>query len=213
MFAILFFVGKTFYQAHTMNEFVEEIRSATLSSVWSRYWNPAMGAYLGWVGIMLIFLIISGIIVNITGGADALLSATKSGDPMAMFAILPSIIIPLILFALIFYVSPLVIANLLKTDNFNDGFKAVFTLFDRDVWHRAFKGEYFKYMTLLGLVLIALMVVVSLVLSILMSLLTSISPSMSIAGMMIMVIMMMILQVVMNIFYAISSVIADRMTR
>jgi hypothetical protein len=213
MFALFFFVGKVFYEAADMDAFVETIRTTTISKLWSNYWKPSFGAYLGWVLIILLFLVIAGVIVGITGAGDKFMMASQSNDPMAMLAILPATILPLLLLALLLYVMPLVFANIIKTDNFNDAFKAVFTIFSKDVWRRAFTGAYFKYMTLLGLILIALMILMVVFSGILMTIFGALDPSMMIVGLIIVIILMVIIQIVMNIFYAISAVIADRMTR
>lgn len=213
MFALFFFVGKVFYEAADMDAFVETIRTTTISTLWNKYWKPSFGAYLGWVLIILLFLVIAGVIVGITGAGDKFMMASQSNDPMAMLAILPATILPLLLLALLLYVMPLVFANIIKTDNFNDAFKAVFTIFSKDVWRRAFTGAYFKYMTLLGLILIALMILMVVFSGILMTIFGALDPSMMIVGLIIVIILMVIIQIVMNIFYAISAVIADRMTR
>jgi len=213
MFALQIFVGKTFYQANTMDEFVNKIRSATLMDIWNKYWKPATGAYLGWAGVMLILIIISGLIISITGNVDSLVAATSSGDLTVLFAALPGMIIPLMLFAMIFYVSPLVMANIFKAENFNDAFMAVFTLFSAEVWRRAFNVNYFNYITLLGLVLIGLAVIVFIIVYAIMFILASIGPSMVLVGTMIALIISMVVQVVVTILFAISAVIADRMTR
>jgi hypothetical protein len=213
MFALFFFVGKVFYEAEDMDTFVEAIRTMRLSELWNRYWKASFGAYLGWVLVVLLYLLIAGLILGIAGAGNDLMMASEGNDPMAMLALLPATILPLILLALLLYVTPLVFANIIKTDTFNDAFKAVFSIFSKDIWRRAFTGAYFKYMTLLGLILIALTVLMVVLAGAMMAIFSALSPSLMIVGMIIVVILMVVVQIVMNIFYAISSVIADRMTR
>jgi len=213
MFALFFFVGKVFYEAADMDSFVEAIRTTTISTLWNKYWKPSFGAYLGWVLIILLFLVIAGVIVGITGAGERFMMASQSKNPMDILAILPAAIPLIILLALLLYVMPLVFANIIKTDTFNDAFKAVFTIFSKEVWRRAFTGVYFRYMTLLGLILIALMILMVVFSGIVMAMFGALDPSMIMVGLIIVIILMVIVQIVMNIFYAISAVIADRMTR
>ena len=121
-------------------------------------------------------------------------------------------IIPMLIVSLILYLVPLVFANTIRTDTFGDAFKSVFSLFKGDVWRRAFTGVYFKYMALLGLVLIAFVIVMVIVSSLLVTLLGGIAPTMIYIGILPIIIEIVVLQVIVNVFYAITAIIADRMT-
>ncbi len=213
MFSLFFFVGKVFYHSKTMDEFVDAIKSMTIANLWKSYWKPSLGAYAGWVILILAIIMLIGLIIGVSGQGSNLAAGMQSNDPTAMLAIMPLMILPFILIALLLYVMPLVFANIIKTDNFNDAFKAVFTIFSKDVWRRAFTGVYFKYMGLLGLLLILFTVIIVVLSGLFMSLFGAIDPSMMVIGMVVVLILMVILQIVMNIFYAVSSVIADRMTQ
>ena len=213
LFSLLFFIGKRFYHSATMDEFVESIKSMTIANLWQSYWKPSLGAYLGWVILALAMMLLIGLIVGISGQGSTLIAAMQSGDPMALLATLPAMILPLTIVAFVIYVAPLVFANIIKTDNFNDAFKAAFTIFSKDVWKRAFTGTYFKYMGLLGLWLILFFVAILMLSGLVMALFGAIDPSMIMVGMVIVFILMMIIQIVMYVFYAVSSVIADRITK
>ncbi len=209
MFSLFFFTGKVFYESRTMDEFVEKIRSTTIASLWKEYWKPSLGAYLGWVMIILFFILVTGIFIGLSGNSDTILR----GEPEAILSVLPSMIVPFLLMGLILYVMPLVFANIIRTDNFNDAFKAVFSIFDKTVWKRAFTKPYFKYMVALGLVITGLMVAVMLLSAVIMGIFAAIDPSLMVVGMLITMIVMVLLQVIINVFFAISSVIADRITQ
>jgi len=213
LFTLFYFIGKTFYRSQTMDEFVDAIRSMTLADLWKNYLKPASGAYLGWAALSLVMLLLTGALVSLSGHGDSLIVAIQSGDPSVMLDAMPAMILPFILIALLMYVSPLVLANVIKADNFNDAFKAVFTFFSKDVWRRAFTGEYFKYMTVLGLIMLAFLFVMAIVSAVIMAIFGALGSYMLIAGIVVVTIAMMFLQVVMNVFFAISSVIADRLTQ
>lgn len=211
MFSLFLFTGKVFYKAATMDMFVEEIESISVSKLWNNYWQPAFGAYLGWVVIVLGTLFLAGFMVAVTGQADALMMGdTAAENPMMLFSVMT---IPMLIVSLILYLVPLVFANTIRTDTFGDAFKSVFSLFKSDIWRRAFTGVYFKYMALLGLVLIAFVIVMIMVSALFVTLLGGIDPTMISIGVLLMVIVMVVLQVILNVFYAITAIIADRMTQ
>jgi len=213
LFTLFYFIGKTFYRSRTMDEFVNTIRSMTLADLWQNYLKPASGAYLGWVFLSLVMLLLTGILISLSGYGDSLVMAMQSQDPTVMLDAMPALILPFILVLLLMYVAPLVLANVIKADNFNDAFRAVFTFFSKDVWRRAFTGEYFKYMTALGLIMLAFLFVMTIISAIFMAIFSALGSYMLIVGIVAATIVMMFLQVVMNVFFAISSVIADRMTQ
>ena len=208
MFALFLFTGKVFDTSSTMDMFVKEIESISISKLWNDYWKPALGAYLGWVIVVIALIILTTITFSLTGGTSLLMQ----DEPLAsnLTLLLPPMILPLIILSLILYVIPLVFANTIRTDTFEDAFKSVFTLFQGTLWRRAFTGGYFKYMAAIGLVLIALIVGVSVASGLLVTLLGAIDPTMIYIGMILMVIVMVIFQVIINVFYAITAIIADR---
>ncbi len=210
IFSVFLFTGKVFDRSLHMDMFVEEIEGINISKLWNNYWQIAFGAYLGWVLILLIIIFLTAFILGLSGQMDLLMSGDIAAQSPS--TLLSLVAVPLLLFALILYLVPLVFANTIRTDTFGDAFKSVFTLFSGSVWHRAFTGVYFKYMALLGLVVIGLILVLSILFSLLLAL-SAIDPTLMLIGTILIVIFALVFQLLTNIFYAFSSVIADRMTQ
>ena len=212
LFGLLFFVGGYFYRSKTMDEFVGTIRSMTIANLFRNYLKPSLGAYVGWVILVLPVMLIFGLIVGLIR-QSILIGTIPNGDSTTLPATLSAVILPLIIIAFVLYIMPLVIANMIKRDNFVDAFKAVFTVFSKDVWRRAFTKAYFKYMGLIGFWLLLLITTAIVFSGLLMRLFFAIDPSMMESGIVIVLILMVILQIIMNIFFAVSSIIAERITQ
>ncbi len=212
MFLLFFFVGKCFYRSGSMDDFVESIRSMTLNDLAKDYWKPSLGAYAGWGVLLLAVLMVIGVMIGISGYSYRLSAALQTNNPQEILALWPAIILPLILIALLLYLMPLVFANTLKTDSFNAAFKAVFGIFGKDLLRRAFTLKYFTYMGILGLLLILLSIAFVLLFELYIMLFGTM-PFMIIVGVLLLMVAVVVVQILVNIFYAISSVIADRMTQ
>ncbi len=213
LFMLFFFVGKLFERAKTMDAFVDEIRSTTLSTLWRDYYTPSLGAYFGWLTLILSFLLLFAMMIMANGETEDILIGLKANDYSGLIAILPSMIVPsIIVMALVTYLMPLVFAKMIAADTFGEAYRAVFTFFRGDVWKRAFTGAYFKYMSLLGVILIVFVIAMMIISGIVMWLLAAIDPSMVLIATVVALIFTVTIQVVMNIFYAISAIIADKMT-
>jgi len=213
IFSLSFFVGKTFYYAKTMGQLIAVIRTTMIENLWEDYWKPSLGAYMGWVVLMLAITLLTNFIININDQESNLATAMLTGDPVVIRAIIPYMTLPFILIMLFLYVMPLVFVNVIKTDNFNDAFKAVFTVFSKDVWRRALTGAYFKYMSLLGLLIIFATAIVAVVSELIMALFGALGPLMVPVGMEFVLLLTVVFQIALNVFYAVSSVIAERITQ
>ncbi len=149
--AVQIYAGRLVYETDNIENFVDEVHHADGQKVIERYFAPALGAYMGWmimgllfVGIVTLALSSSGI--NFQGG----MSATTNAELLSLFS---TIGIPLFLVTLIFaYVQPLVQSNIVMANDFKEGFFAVFTIFSADVWRRAMQGSYFKYISVYGVI-------------------------------------------------------------
>lgn len=158
--AIQMHVGRIFYGAKDIGTYVEEIKSSRIDEILSRYMRTAFGVYVGWWVLILLLLFILGFVGAIGGvfhenmnESDVLVAVAGLG-------------LPLILVAFAFsYVQPLVNSNIVLSNSFAEGFKAVFTLFSRDVWSSALGKDYLSYVLKVGLVLMAIIFSIGLVLT------------------------------------------------
>lgn len=211
LFCLFFFVGKTFDQATQMNQFITHIQSATLNEIWSKYVSTSIGAYLGWIVAIIPVAILIATVIFGGQSSEEIQSAIKSNHIEALAPLLPSLLFALLIIGFMLYITPLVFVNILRTNTFNDAFKSVFTLFQPSLWSRSFTGAYFKYMTVLGLVLSVIMVIFVLLIWLMQS--SFLSPIfISLVGMAFLV-FTMFTQIIVNIIYAISAIIADRLTQ
>ncbi|CAA6807695.1 MAG: Unknown protein [uncultured Sulfurovum sp.] len=145
-------VGRTFYATEDIESYVQEIQSSRIEEILSKHVSSAFGVYLGWLLLVFLILILIGFMGAITGLFHEKMT---EADVLASLA---SIGLPLILIAFAFsYVQPLVQSNIVLAKDLKEGFKAVFTLFSKDVWSSAMKKGYFAYVVKVGLVLMAVL--------------------------------------------------------
>ena len=144
-------MGRTLYLSRNIKEYISEIENSNLETILNRYSATAFGAYLGWVVLLLIFLVIFGV----ASGGTGLINGNMS-DAELINALL-TLGVPFLLVALILsYVQPLVQANIVMANSFQDGFKAVFSIFSTNLWQKALQKSYFKYVTIFGTIIILL---------------------------------------------------------
>ena len=206
LFCLFFFVGKTFDHAKQMHEFVTQIEAETLSDLWTKYAGPSIGAYLGWIVAIIPIGLLIAVIIFSGQNDEAIQGAFQQGNVEALLSFLPFLVLSFAIIGLVLYVTPLVFVNILRTDNFNDAFKSVFSLYQSSLWKRAFTSAYFKYMTVLGLSLTGIIIIFTLLMGLLES------PA-TIQGLgIIFIVFTLLLQIVVNIIYAISAMIADRLS-
>ena len=146
--AIQIYVGRLLYETENIESFVDEIHNADGQNVIERHFAPALGAYLGWM--IMVLLLKGGISLLI--GDTGMASPTNNAELLSM---LSTVAIPLLFVILLFsYVQPLVQANIVMANDFKEGFVAVFTVFTADVWRRAMQGSYFKYISVYGVIVL-----------------------------------------------------------
>ena len=149
--AVQIYVGRLVYETDNIESFVDEVHNADGQDIIKRYFAPALGAYMGWMVMALLFvgiitLAISSSGISFQGG----ISATTNAE---LLSLLSTIGIPLLLITLLFaYVQPLVQSNIVMANDFKEGFFAVFTVFSADVWRHAMQGSYFKYISVYGVI-------------------------------------------------------------
>ena len=157
--ALQIYAGRAFYEAKDITSYVAFIQKSRVDDEsLRRHISTAFGAYMGWVVLIFIFVFIASIVAISSGLVSENMSQS---DVLLAFA---SISFPLILVALILsYVQPLVHSNIVLANDFPEGFKAVFTIFSKDVWSSAMQKSYFSYVAVLGLFIMLFMIPVAIV--------------------------------------------------
>ena len=190
-------VGKTFYESQDITSYVHEIKESSIDRILTQHVATAFGAYMGWVVLLLLAMLLLGFIGGIMGiinehmnEADLLNALVALGFPMLLIAMLIS------------YVQPLVQANIMMAKGLKEGFKAVFTLFSIRVWRSAFQSAYFKYVAGFGLATLVLLFFFAF----LVGLLTSLS-GLTLVGNILMVLLMYVFMLIM----AVGSMMAKRL--
>lgn len=144
-------VGKVFYSAKDIDVYIQDIQASRIGEVLTKYMPSAFGVYLGWIVLILLLLFVFGFIGALTGIFN------ENMNEQDVVIALTGLALPLILVAFaLSYVQPLVHSNIVLANSFGEGFKAVFTLFSKDVWSSAMQKKYFGYIIKVGLVLMAL---------------------------------------------------------
>lgn len=181
--ALQIYVGRLVYETDNIETFVDEVQGADGESLIKRHFAPALGAYMGWMVLAMLFI---GIITLAIGGMGGVSANMNNAE---LLALLSTIGLPLLLILLLFsYIQPLIQANIVMSNDFKEGFFAVFTLFSVDVWKKAMQTNYFKYMFWLGLLVLAAAFLFGLLFAIF-----SVIPFLNIILMIIFVYMMMII--------------------
>jgi len=142
------YAGRVVYESDDILNYVDVIKKSDITEVWSRHSAAAFGTYIGWIILILVFVFIASILAVSFGLINENMNETD-----ALMA-LASIGLPLVLVALVLsYVQPLVHSNIVLANSFQEGFKAVFTIFSKDVWSSAMQKSYFSYVAIFGLVI------------------------------------------------------------
>jgi uncharacterized membrane protein YqaE (UPF0057 family) len=152
--ALQIYAGRAIYESKNITDYVELIKNSRINSeALKGHFSTAFGAYMGWVVLLLAFIFIttimaisSGFITENMSEADLLMALASIGLPLALVALVLS------------YVQPLVHSNIVLSNGFPEGFKAVFTLFSKDVWSSAMQKSYFTYVSVFGLVIMAILI-------------------------------------------------------
>jgi len=154
---IQIYIGKHLYGTDNIETLVNGINGATVKEAVQTHANTAWGAYVGWIFLMMfIMTIFSFFIASLGLEKEALVQ-------MDLLALL-NLFSPLIIFILLLsYVQPLVQANIIMANNFQEALKAVFTLFSIPLWKSAFQKKYFVYIAKVeGIIMMAIIAVMSL---------------------------------------------------
>jgi hypothetical protein len=157
--AVQIYAGRLVYETENIETFVDEIHSADGQKLIERYFAPALGAYMGWMVMALLFvgvvsLLIGGTNINVVNNAELL-------------SLLSTVGLPILFLLLVFaYVQPLVQSNIVMANDFKEGFLAVFTVFSADVWRSAMQGGYFKYVSVYGVIVLLLAILFSFIFSV-----------------------------------------------
>lgn len=147
--SIQIYAGRLVYETENIETFVDEVQQAEGENVVKQYFAPALGAYMGWMVMALLFI---GVITLMIGGMGGVSENMNNAE---LLALLTTIGLPMLSVLLLFsYIQPLVQANIVMSNDFKEGFFAVFTIFSADVWRGAMQGSYFKYMFWLGLIVL-----------------------------------------------------------
>ena len=157
--AIQIHVGRTFYLADGIKSYIHQIKESSLETILNRHTATASGAYMGWVVLFFILLFF----LSIIAGSMGLISENMNESDLINLML--TLGFPLLLVALfISYVQPLVQANIVMSDGFGAGFKAVFTLFSMNLWRSALQKSYFKYVAIFGtVIMLALFLFISVI--------------------------------------------------
>lgn len=181
--------GKMFYGTHDIDTYVATIKENKIENVTKQHLQVAFGAYMGWIVLLLVTLVMVGVI----GGTTGLIH--EGMDQMEVVMALASLGLPLLFISLLLsYVQPLVHSNIVLAKDFSEGFKAVFSIFSFDVWRSAFQKAYFNYVAIFGLVLVGAIFVIVALTTLLMSI-----PFLYILGNILMVGVMYIFMVVISV--------------
>jgi len=148
------YAGRAIYESNEITDYVELIKTSRIDNEeLKEHFNTAFGAYVGWVILLFAFsfmaaimAVSSGLITENMNEADVLMAFASIGLPLTLVALALS------------YVQPLVHSNIVLSNGFSEGFKAVFTLFSRDVWSSAMQKSYFAYVSVFGLAIMLVLI-------------------------------------------------------
>ena len=148
------YAGRAIYESNEITDYVKLIKSSRIESEkLKENFSTAFGAYLGWVVLLFAFIFI-GLFMAVSSG-----SISENMNETDLLLSLASISLPLTLIVLVLsYVQPLVHSNIVLSNGFSEGFKAVFTLFSKDVWSSAMQKSYFAYVSIFGLVIMGILI-------------------------------------------------------
>ncbi len=148
--AVQIYAGRLVYETDHIETFVDDVHQIDGQKLIERHFAPALGAYMGWMVMALLFI---GLVSLFLGSTN--MSATNNTE---LIALLSTVGIPLLIVILIFsYVQPLVQSNIVMSNDFKEGFLAVFTILSANVWRRAMQGSYFRYISVYGLIVLVAM--------------------------------------------------------
>ena len=203
--ALMIVVGKIFMQSEDIEAYVGSIKSLSIGDIFKNGLMSAFGAYLGFaillIGVGVIFLVVLAPIYSFASANIATLTQ-KPG----------AIILVTLILSYLFYLTPLVYSRLIKSSTFSEAFQAVFAYFLPSLVKKAFKAEYFWYMTKLGFALIGLFIFLVLLLMLLTYMAKLLGSALAFLPLGLIVIVASLVQLYFYYLYAIVSIVADRLT-
>ena len=192
--AIQIYVARLYYKSQDIQSYIAEIEKHKLENVIKENALTASGAYTAWMALILGLVLILTLLAANMG-----VSMDNVNDEIALFQLIITLGFPLLVILLLFsYVQPLVQANVAFATDYKEGFFAVLTIFSKEVWKQAFQNSYFKYISIVGVIIMFLGLLVGVLISI---------PFISLIAPFIIVVLMYIYMVIM----AVASMMAKRL--
>ena len=146
MLGLQILIGKTIYESENIENFVQKVKEIEFKSFVEKYLPLAIGAVIGWAvvyTVILMGILIIGLLAYfITGNMEATLT----------LAFIPASIL-LLFFA---YIQPLIQAKMALGENLEETMMAVFTIKDKKVREQSLNKQYFKYISSILLVFLAI---------------------------------------------------------
>ncbi len=154
--SIQIYFGRAVLSVKKEDEIAQIAADTKISNLLSDYIHVAAGGFLALFSLSLLFMMLFGLSVGMSGGVAAMENGAEA--QMQMMAMLQGggvISLLLILIAGFFlYFFPAVMGRVIKSDTFVDGFKNVFLLFGPSLWKNCFHKEYFTLVFIWSLILI-----------------------------------------------------------
>ena len=194
--AVQIHVGRTLYVTDSIKTYVDEIEDSSVEAILNRHTATAFGAYLGWITLFVILIVL----LTTVGSSMGIINENMSEANLINALLL--LWFPLLFVALVFsYIQPLVQSNIVLSNSFQEGFKAVFTIFSIDLWRLSLQKSYFKYVASFGTVIILLLFILAFIIGMITSL-----TGLAIVGN----VFLMVLMYVFMIFMVVGSMMARR---
>lgn len=142
------YLSRFIYETKSIQTFIAQTKESKFENVVAKNFYISMGAYLGNVVLLIGFIFLLTVLLK-SNGFDL-----EHFDESQLLPMVQVIAIPLLVtLLLVSYIHPLVQSNVALSNSFNEAFFAVFSLFSISLWRRAFHGGYFKYISLIILVI------------------------------------------------------------
>jgi hypothetical protein len=158
--SVQIYVGRTFAQAENIEAFVNEAEQASFKTFLTRHQAPAFGAWLGWVALSMLFMVLFIVFLGMSGTELSGFNEASLQDERQMYEMILAVMgagTPVLLLSLLLaYVYPIAQGRVIMSDSFGEAFKAVFSIFTPSVWASAMRGEYFSFALLFSLALIGI---------------------------------------------------------
>jgi hypothetical protein len=159
--AIQIYVARVLYASKDIENFVQKSKASKIEDALSQHILSGMGAYFGTLLLFLVILFLAGFMIS---SLNVNVENIETAQLLEMGELL--LFPALILLLIVSYLHPLVQANITFSNDFKEGFRAVFTFFTQALWRDAFQKRYFNYMALIFVVVIVIAIVLGLFITI-----------------------------------------------